>query len=115
MLEYITEDYLGGARGDLLPFLDSLELSFMKLSSFHSLDKDDCLKRRTPFSSCCTLSALMTSSISSRRGCVYSGLEARSKRMKQRAFVVVLMEANDTVKSPLVSIFIHSPIMNERH
>jgi len=81
---------------NLLGFLDNLELSFMKLSSFQSLARLDCLNLKTPSLSSSTLSCLIISSISSLNGCVYSGLAAKSKTMKIRAFVVVLIEAKDT-------------------
>ena len=81
----------------LLKLLDNLELSFMKLSSFQSFARLDWLNLKAPFSSSSTLSCLITSSISSLNGCVYSGLAAKSKTMKTRAFVVVLIEAKDTV------------------
>jgi len=45
-------------------------LSLMKLSSFQSFARLDCLNLKTPFSSSCTSSCLMTSSISSLNGCV---------------------------------------------
>ena len=88
---------LNYGKSDLLGFLDNLELSFMKESSFQSFARLLCLNLKTPFSSSSMLSCLITSSISSLNGCVYSGLEAKSKTMKTRAFVVVLIEAKDTI------------------
>lgn len=89
-------DWIVRERVVLLEFLDSLELSLMKLSNFQSFARLDCLNCKTPFSSSSILSSLTTSSISSRNGCVYSVLVAKSKMMKVRAFVVVLIEAKDT-------------------
>lgn len=101
----------------LLEFLDNLELSFMKLSSFQSFARLDGLNFSTPFSSSSILSCWTTSSISSLNGCVYSVLVAKSKMMKVRAFVVVLIEAKDTFFSPLeirLLNFAHSTITNKK-